>query len=81
MKKAVQPVRAALLGTGYIADWHVKALSAIPAVSIVAVCDKDKTRAQSFGKRHGVGRCHESLDAMLEDDELGARRGPCLAAS
>ena len=70
MKKAVQPVRVGFLGTGYIADWHAKALSTIPAVSLDAVCDKDKQRAQAFGQRHCVGRRYESLDAMLGDDGL-----------
>lgn len=70
MKKAVEPVRVGLLGTGYIADWHARALSTIPGVSLVAVCDKDLPRAQAFGQRHGVARSYESLDAMLGDGEL-----------
>ena len=70
MKKAVQPLRVGFLGTGYIADWHAKALSTIPGVSLVAVCDKDLSRAQAFGHRYSVARSYESLDAMLEDGEL-----------
>jgi predicted dehydrogenase len=58
------------LGTGYIADWHTKALSTIPGVSLVAVCDKDLSRTQAFGHRYGVARSYESLDAMLIDGEL-----------
>ena len=49
MKEAIQPLRVGFLGTGYIADWHAKALSTIPGVSLVAVCDKDLSRAQAFG--------------------------------
>ena len=70
MKTAVQPVRVGFLGTGYIADWHAKALSTIPAVSLCAVCDKNVRQAQVFGERYGVGRWYESQDAMLEDAEL-----------
>jgi len=70
MKKAAQPLRVGFLGTGYIADWHAKALSTIPGVSLVAVCDKHLSRAQSFGQRHGVARSYGSLDAMLGDGEL-----------
>ena len=70
MKQAVQPVRVGFLGTGYIADWHAKALSTIPGVSLVAVCDKDLSRAQAFGHRYGSHRSYESLDAMLGDGEL-----------
>jgi predicted dehydrogenase/nucleoside-diphosphate-sugar epimerase len=70
IKRDVQPIRVGLLGTGYIADWHAKALRSIPAVSLEAVCDKNKPRAQAFGQRYGVSRCYESLDAMLKDVEL-----------
>ena len=56
MKQAGQPLRVGFLGTGYIADWHAKALSTIAGVSLVAVCDKDLSRAQAFGLRHGVAR-------------------------
>src|SRR5208283_2027164 len=70
IKKAAQPLRVGFLGTGYIADWHAKALSTIPGVSLVAVCDKDLSRAQAFGHRYGVARSYESLDAMLGDGEL-----------
>ena len=68
---AVQPIRVGFVGTGYIADWHAKALGTIPAVSLSAVCDKDESRARTFGRRYGVERCYESLDAMLGDAELG----------
>ena len=68
---AVRPIRVGFVGTGYIADWHAKALGTIPAVSLSAVCDKDESRARTFGRRYGVERCYESLDAMLGDAELG----------
>ena len=68
--KVIQPIRVGFLGTGYIADWHAKALSTIPAVSLNAVCDKDGPRAQAFGQHYGVSRWYESLDAMLGDVEL-----------
>ena len=70
MNKAVQPFRVGFLGTGYIAEWHAKALSTIPDASLVAVCDKDLSRARAFGLRHGVSRSYESLDAMVGDGEL-----------
>ncbi len=70
IKKVGRPLRIGFLGTGYIADWHAKALNTIPGVSLVAVCDKDLSRAQAFGHRHGVTRSYESLDVMLEDGDL-----------
>jgi predicted dehydrogenase/nucleoside-diphosphate-sugar epimerase len=59
-----------LLGAGYIADWHAKALSTIPNVELAAVCDKDLPRAEAFKRRHRVARAYDSLDAMLDDRDL-----------
>ena len=64
-----ESLRVGFLGTGYIADWHAKALGTIPGVSLVAVCDKDLPRARTFGERYGAARCYESLEQMLGDGE------------
>ena len=56
MKQAVKSLRVGFLGTGYIADWHAKALGTIPGASLVAVCDKDLPRARTFGERYGAAR-------------------------
>ena len=60
-----KPVRVAFLGTGYIADWHAKAVQTVPGAKLVAVCDKDLARAHSFAERHGATDCYSSLEAML----------------
>jgi predicted dehydrogenase/nucleoside-diphosphate-sugar epimerase len=71
MGNADKPVRVAFLGTGYIADWHAKALRTIPGVELAAVCDKDIARARAFGEKYGVAECWPSLEAMLAKRELG----------
>jgi nucleoside-diphosphate-sugar epimerase/predicted dehydrogenase len=70
MGKTDQPARVAFLGTGYIADWHAKALQTIPGVELTAVCDKDLARARAFGERYGVAECFTSLESMLAMREL-----------
>ena len=40
-----RPIRAALLGAGYIADWHAAAILATPGVDLVAVCDQSSAAA------------------------------------
>ena len=54
--------RVGFLGTGYIADWHAKALRTIPGASLVAVCDKLVSRARAFAAKVGVGAVYDSLD-------------------
>lgn len=47
--------KVGLLGAGYIADWHVKALKALKKrTQLVAVCDVSKARAEAFAGRLGI---------------------------
>jgi predicted dehydrogenase/nucleoside-diphosphate-sugar epimerase len=71
MKQNSKFLRVGFLGTGYIADWHARALSTVPGVSLAAVCDRDLARARTFGERYGVARCYESLEQMLADRAAG----------
>jgi nucleoside-diphosphate-sugar epimerase/predicted dehydrogenase len=65
-----RPVNVGLLGTGYIADWHAKALRSVHGTRLAAVCDRDTARVQAFAARHGAARFHTSLSAMLSEGGL-----------
>ena len=64
-----KPLRVGFLGTGYISDWHARALHSVAGAALVAVCDKDLPRAEAFARRHGGVRAYESLEAMLRSEE------------
>lgn len=64
--------RVALLGTGYIADWHAKALGSIRNVELVAVCDQVPTRAATFAEKFKVPRVYHCLETMLASEQLDA---------
>jgi len=64
--------RVALLGTGYIAEWHAKALQSVSNVELAAVCDRILPRAQTFASKFGVRRVYGSLDALLVAEKLDA---------
>jgi predicted dehydrogenase/nucleoside-diphosphate-sugar epimerase len=64
--------RVALLGAGYIADWHAQALRSVGGVEVVAVCDYSLSRAQALAGRFGIARVFGSLDAMLAAEKLDA---------
>jgi nucleoside-diphosphate-sugar epimerase/predicted dehydrogenase len=70
MKTANRLLNVGFLGTGYIADWHAKALRSVPNASLMAVCDRDLGRARTFAARHGIARVHPSLEAMLGGGQL-----------
>jgi predicted dehydrogenase/nucleoside-diphosphate-sugar epimerase len=63
-------VRVGILGTGYIADWHLKALARLGKIKVVAVADLDRRRAEAMAAAHGVAECYTSLEAMLAEAKL-----------
>jgi predicted dehydrogenase/nucleoside-diphosphate-sugar epimerase len=67
-----QPFAIGFLGTGYIADWHAKALRTIPGARLTAVCDRDELRVKAFAARNGIDQIYTSLSAMLSGSRLDA---------
>ena len=64
--------RVALLGAGYIADWHAQCLRTVAGVELVAVCDRFLSKAQALAGKFGIAKVHGSLDAMLAAESLDA---------
>jgi predicted dehydrogenase/nucleoside-diphosphate-sugar epimerase len=75
-KQALLPsagvTRAAILGTGYIAEFHARAIRTLPDVELVSVCDTNLRRAQSFAAEWGVPTAFDSLQPMLADQRIDA---------
>lgn len=69
---AVAARRVALLGSGYIADWHAAALASVPGVTLVAVCDRVLDRARSLAAKHAIPGVYGALEAMLAAERLDA---------
>ena len=65
-------LRVAFLGTGYIADWHAKAIARVKNVDLVAVCDRVLPKAQALANSFGVPKVYASLEAMLAEEKLDA---------
>lgn len=51
-------LRGALLGTGPIAVFHMRAWAALPGVEIVALANRTRSRAEAFGREYGVPDAH-----------------------
>ena len=64
--------RVALLGAGYIADWHAKCLKSVAGVELVAVCDHAQERAEALAARYGIAKSYASLEIMLQAEKLDA---------
>lgn len=59
------PLRAAIVGTGAIADAHVQAIAATPDAELVAVVDRDLDRARAFAERSGDPAVADDLGSLL----------------
>jgi predicted dehydrogenase/nucleoside-diphosphate-sugar epimerase len=65
-------LRVGLVGTGYIADFHARALRRIKDVELVAVADQSALRAASFAREYGIAQAYGSLTEMLRGDSFDA---------
>ena len=65
-------LRGALLGTGPIAVFHMRAWAAIPGVEIVALANRTRSRAEVFGREYGVPDAHIYADyrELLEREDV-----------
>jgi len=61
--------RVGLLGAGFIADWHRRAVGWLPDARVVAVCDRAPERAAALAAPCGA-KPYTSLEAMLEAERL-----------
>jgi predicted dehydrogenase len=59
------PLRAAIVGTGAIANAHAAAIAAAPDAELVAVADRELAPAQAFAERWGGPAVFGSLDELI----------------
>jgi predicted dehydrogenase len=61
-------LKVGLLGAGYIVQAHAKALAAIDAVEMRAVCDVSQERAAQAAAEFGIPEVHTSLASLLASE-------------
>jgi predicted dehydrogenase/nucleoside-diphosphate-sugar epimerase len=63
-----RPTRVALVGAGFIADFHLEVLSGSPDVEVVAICDPALERAQALADKWEVPAAVAELSELREHD-------------
>jgi predicted dehydrogenase len=53
----VKELGVGLIGTGWVSDEYIKAFSANPHTSVVAICSRAKERAQAKAEKHELRNC------------------------
>ncbi|MDG1050181.1 MAG: Gfo/Idh/MocA family oxidoreductase, partial [Planctomycetota bacterium] len=56
--------KVAVVGAGYIADFHLEVLQAMPEVDLIAVCDVSEARAKSGASRFGAAHAVTDLKEL-----------------
>ena len=59
-------IKAGLVGAGYVATYHARALRSLPFVEIVGVADPDEARGKALAGQFAIPRVYPSLEAMAE---------------
>lgn len=58
-------LRAALVGTGSVANSHARAVAAHPRAELVSVADLSREKAEEFAGRYDIAAAYGDLDEML----------------
>jgi predicted dehydrogenase len=64
------PLRVGIVGSGGMAEYHVKKFAALPGVAIAACCDRREDRARAFAQRLGIPRWFPSAAEMAGSSEV-----------
>lgn len=67
-----KPIAVALLGAGYISDYHFAALRQLPNVEVRAICDLNTRLAEQFAQSKGIPTVYSDLGKMLSEEHLDA---------
>ncbi len=68
---ANKPLRAGIVGAGYIATWHADTIKALPGVELAAVCDMSAGAAEALAVGYGAD-AYSDLDEMISKANLDA---------
>lgn len=67
-----QRIGVAMLGAGFIADYHLAGLAACGRADVRAVVGRTAGRARAVAARHGVPHCGDDLAAVLDRPDVQA---------
>ena len=62
----------AMIGSGYIAHYHARALQTLPNVALKALCSLDETQAAEFARTYGIETVVTDIDELTNRDDIQA---------
>ena len=61
----MEPVRIAMLGSGFVAGFYMQGLSDVPGQVVVANYSRSSERAREFASRWGIPQATTNLDELI----------------
>ena len=68
----MKQVRVALIGAGYIANYHARGLQSIPGVEIAVVAAVPLESAQVFAKKYNIKDATDDALSLVGRDDIDA---------
>lgn len=65
-------IKIAMVGAGYIADYHTRGLQSIQGVEVVAVVAKTVEEAQKFADKYGIKEATDDVATLYERNDIDA---------
>lgn len=68
----MEKIKVALVGAGYIANYHARGLQSIPGVELAAVVAGSLQAAQDFAAKYNIDGAFDSIDPVVERSDIDA---------
>ena len=68
----MRTLKIALIGAGYIADYHARGLQTISNVEIVAVVTQNIQSAKDFAAKYGIKEAYSNVSKVVNNNEIDA---------
>ena len=65
----ITPLKGVCIGTGFFSQFHLEAWNRIPEVTITALCDLDRPRAEAQMSAYGIARCYTDYRTMVASEK------------
>ncbi len=63
-------VRIAIIGTGFMANRHARALTGVKGAHVSSVMHPNPDKAQAFAQVHGLSKIHSNIAAVASDADI-----------
>jgi len=67
---SIKKIGVGIVGAGFVAPFHIEALSRLGNIELVGISDSIKELAQNLSSKYGINKTYYNFDDMLRDEEI-----------